>query len=190
MWNIERRLLWRICYIFFSRCFPTNLFLSWRLFVLRVFGAKIANSANVYSSAFVESPWNLIMKDYSCLGPHVRIENDALVSIGVRSTISQYSYVCTSSHNIDSPIHELVTNPIIIKDNMWVAAASFVGKGVTIGEGAVVGARAAVFRDVMPWTVVGGNPAKCLKIRMGGINKENKVLSLAFANNIKATKAA
>jgi putative colanic acid biosynthesis acetyltransferase WcaF len=47
-----------------------------------------------------------------------------------------------------------------------VATDAFVGMGVTIGEGAVVGARAAVFKDVEPWMVVGGNPAKPIKKRI------------------------
>lgn len=46
------------------------------------------------------------------------------------------------------------------------AAEAFIGPGVTIGEGAVVGARGCVFKDVDPWTVVGGNPAKFIKKRI------------------------
>ena len=59
----------------------------------------------------------------------------------------------------------MYTRPITISKFAWVAAEAFVGPGVTIGEGAVVGARAAVFKDVDPWTVVGGNPAKFIKKR-------------------------
>ena len=55
--------------------------------------------------------------------------------------------------------------PIVIEDRAWVAAEAFVGPGVTIGEGAVVGARGCVFKDVEPWTVVGGNPARFIKQR-------------------------
>jgi len=52
-----------------------------------------------------------------------------------------------------------------MEDKSWVAADAFVGMGVTIGEGAVVGARACVFKDVEAWSVVGGNPAKFIKRR-------------------------
>jgi len=57
----------------------------------------------------------------------------------------------------------LVTAPIAVGERAWVAADVFIGPGVTIGQGAVVGARASVFRNVEPWTVVGGNPARIIK---------------------------
>ncbi|HNY79416.1 MAG TPA: hypothetical protein PLX34_15565 [Sedimentisphaerales bacterium] len=55
--------------------------------------------------------------------------------------------------------------PVEIADQVWIAADAFIGPGVTVGQGAVVGARASVFKDVEPWTVVGGNPAKFIKKR-------------------------
>ena len=73
---------------------------------------------------------------------------------------------------ITNPLNPLVTAPIVIEDQAWVAADAFVGMGVRIGQGAVVGARAAVFKDVKPWTVVGGNPAKYIKMRK--LNITNK----------------
>ena len=83
----------------------------------------------------------------------------------MNATVSQRTYLCTASHDIRSPRHEQTEKPIIIEDRAWVAAEAFIGPGVTIGEGAVVGARAAVFKDVEAWTVVGGNPARFLKRR-------------------------
>ena len=60
----------------------------------------------------------------------------------------------------------MITAPILIEDQAWIAADAFVGMGVTIGQGAVVGARAAVFKNVEPWMIVGGNPAKPIKKRV------------------------
>jgi len=59
----------------------------------------------------------------------------------------------------------LITSPIVIENQAWICADAFIGPGVTIGKSAVVGARAAAFKDVEPWTVVGGNPAKFIKKR-------------------------
>jgi putative colanic acid biosynthesis acetyltransferase WcaF len=61
--------------------------------------------------------------------------------------------------------HELITAPIFIGPDSWVAVDAYVHMGVTIGQGAVVGAKACVYKDVPPWTIVGGNPAKFIKTR-------------------------
>ena len=72
----------------------------------------------------------------------------------------------TGSHSLTSPTFDLITKPITIKDNVWVATGAIVLPGVTIGEGAVVAAGSVVTKDVEPWTVVGGNPAKFIKKRV------------------------
>jgi putative colanic acid biosynthesis acetyltransferase WcaF len=105
------------------------------------------------------------MDEYSCLDEDVNCYNVAPIRIGAQSTVSQGAFLCTASHDITNANNPLVTTPIVIDQQAWVAAEAFIGMGVTIGEGAVVGARAAVFKDVEPWTVVGGNPAKFIKKR-------------------------
>ena len=81
------------------------------------------------------------------------------------ATVSQYSFLCTAGHDYSVPGMPVITAPIRIGPRAWVAADVFIGPGVTVGEGAVVGARASVFRDVEPWSVVGGNPARLIKKR-------------------------
>lgn len=164
--NRIKRMLWSICWTVFVRPFPKSLANSWKIFILRCFGAKIAKNAYVYSSANIFMPWNLIMEEHSCLASGVDCYNAAPIIIKRNATVSQRAYLCTASHNISSSKHEQTEKPIIIGSRAWVAAEAFVGPGVIIGEGAVVGARAAVFKDVAPWTVVGGNPAKYIKDRI------------------------
>ena len=101
------------------------------------------------------------MDEYSCLASGVDCYNVALVKIGANTTVSQGAYLCTASHDISDSLNPLVTAPIIVKDQAWIATDAFVG----MGQGAVIGARACVFKDVEPWTVVGGNPAKFIKRR-------------------------
>jgi len=150
--------LWNICRFFLFKPFPTAFFRPWRNFVLRLFGAKVHKRAGVYSSATIYAPWNLVMHNNAWIGPHVKIYNVDKIEIGDNVTISQYSYLCTASHDIRKKTFDLITAPIILKSGSWVAADAFIGMGVTVGEGAVIGARSAVFKDVEPWTVVGGNP--------------------------------
>jgi putative colanic acid biosynthesis acetyltransferase WcaF len=87
------------------------------------------------------------------------------ITIGANVVISQKTSLYTASHDITSVQNKWISAPIVIEYQVWIAAEAFVMMGVTIGEGAVVGARAAVFKDVEPWTVVGGNPAKFIKKR-------------------------
>ena len=108
------------------------------------------------------------MREGSCLGHHVDCYNVDKIELGVNSIVSQYSFLCTASHDynyIENPL-PLITAPIRIDRNAWVTADVFIGLGVTVGEGAVVGARATVLTDVAPWVLVGGNPAKFIKKRI------------------------
>ena len=105
------------------------------------------------------------MGEYSCLSHFVDCYCVAPIKIGAHATVSQYSYLCTASHDIEDPQMPLVTAPITIGEGAWVTAGVFIGPGVTIGEGAVVGARSVVLKDVEAWTVVAGNPAKFIKNR-------------------------
>ena len=160
-----KRLLWGVCWALLARWLPRSLGCAWKRFLLRCFGAKLSPTAVVYSSTRIYAPWNLEMGEYSCLADEVDCYNVDRVTIGANTTVSQKTYLCTASHDITRPDLPLVTAPIVIADQAWVAADAFIGMGVTIGQGAVVGARAAVFKDVPPWTVVGGNPARTLKQR-------------------------
>lgn len=102
----------------------------------------------------------------SCLSSDVDCYNVDIVLIGSNVVVSQKAYLCTASHEITHVTYPLIVSPIIIKDQAWIAADAFVGMGVTIGEGAVVGARSVVTKNVEPWTVVGGNPARFIKNRI------------------------
>jgi putative colanic acid biosynthesis acetyltransferase WcaF len=159
------RFAWTIVWAIFARPFPRSLGNKWKLFLLRLFGAKVHPKAVVYSNVRIYMPWNLEMEEYSCLSPEVDCYNVAKVKIGAHSTVSQKTYLCTASHDITKGHNPLITTPIIIEDQAWIGASAFIGMGVTIKQGAVVGATASVYKDVEPWTVVGGNPAKFIKKR-------------------------
>lgn len=160
------RMVWTIVWALGARWLPRSVGSGWKRWLLRRFGAKIADTAVVYSTAKVYYPANLVMDDYACLASDVDCYNVAPIHVGRFATVSQGAFLCTASHDISSPGHELITQPIEIGERAWVAAGAFIGMGVKVGEGAVVGARAAVFRDVEPWAVVGGNPAKFIKKRV------------------------
>ena len=160
------RLIWNIVWNLLIRPLPRWLGNHYRNGIYRCFGAKIGKHSGIYPSVKVFMPWNLVMGDWSVIGEGVECYNAAPVIVGDYCVISERAFICTASHNIHSAGHEQIERPIVLHNRSWVAADAFIGMGVTIGEGAVVGARAAVFKDVEPWTVVGGNPAKFIKKRV------------------------
>lgn len=160
------RLLWSFVWNMAARWLPRSIGSGWKRLLLKMFGAEIAPTAVVYSSAKIYYPSNLTMHSYSCLASDVECYNVAPVILGEHVTISQGAMLCTASHDITDPDNRLITAAIEIERNAWIGARAFVGMGITVGEGAVVGACAAVFKNIEPWTVVGGNPAKPLKKRV------------------------
>jgi putative colanic acid biosynthesis acetyltransferase WcaF len=157
------RILWVLALPFFSLS-PRPLW-GWRRFLLRLFGARIGKYVHVYPSVRVAIPWNLSVGEFSAIGDHAVIYSLGPISIGNRTTISQGAHLCAGTHDYRNPSMPLLKMPIIIGDDIWICADAFVGPGVTVGDGAVVGARAVAVRDIPPWTVAVGNPAQVIGVR-------------------------
>ena len=158
------RALWGVVCALLFRPSPGPLY-GWRRLLLRCFGARIAPDAIVHPSARIWAPWNLVMKSGATLSYDVDCYCVAPVVLEERAIVSQYSFLCTATHDYEQEGRPVRAEPITIGAGAWVCADVFVGPGVTVGEGAVVGARACVCRDVDPWTVVGGNPARVIRQR-------------------------
>ncbi|UCS93979.1 putative colanic acid biosynthesis acetyltransferase [Echinicola marina] len=163
--NKVGRLLWNMVWMLLFRPFSLPVFNSYRIFLLRLFGAQIGKGCKINARVKFWAPWNLKMGDLVAIGFDAFIYNPGKISLGSKITISQRAHLCSASHDISKSANPLITKPIQVHDRAWVAADAFIGPGVTVGEGAVVGARAAVFKDVAPWTVAGGNPAQFIKKR-------------------------
>lgn len=177
--NKISRVIWNLSYWIIFRPFNLNIFRGWRIFVLRIFGAKIGEHSNIYASAKIWAPWNLEVGNYSSIGPKVDCYNQGKIIIGSHTIISQKTYLCASTHDHEILDFPLIRRPINISDQVWIAADAFIGPGVNIQEGAVVGARSAAFKDIAAWEVVGGNPAKPIKkrsIRRATYNAECSVV--------------
>ena len=162
--NRLARLIWGVVYIIFFRSSPRS-FHSWRSFILKIFNAKIGEGVHIYPNVKIWAPWNLEIGDEVGVADGVDLYSQDKIILGYRAIISQRSFICTGTHNFNLHGHPLTTKPIVINDYAWVAAEAFIGPGVNVGEGAVIGARSVVFKNIEPWTVVGGNPAKFIKNR-------------------------
>lgn len=159
------RVAWGIVWAVFASWTPPPLH-RWRRFLLVLFGAKIARTAGVYPSVRIWYPANLEMGEFSFLGPGVNCYSMDRITIGAYALVSQGGHLCAGSHDIGDPNFQLISRPIVIEPQAWVAAEAFVGPGVTVGEGAVLGARGVAFKALEPWTVYAGNPAQPLKKRV------------------------
>lgn len=161
--EIFRRLLWsggRLAFRFSPRpCF------GWRRFVLRCFGAKIGAHVNTYPSTWIYFPWNLTVGDWSAMGEEAFIYNLGPVTLGEKVTVSHRAQLCAGTHDYAQADLPLLRPPIVIANQAWICADAFVGPGVTVGEGAIVGACAVAMKNVAPWTIVAGNPARLVKPR-------------------------
>lgn len=138
---------------------------AWRRGLLRGFGARIGRDVAVYPSVEIVQPWCLEIGDESAVGPGAVLYALGPIRLGARVTVSQRAHLCAATRDHRRPDFPLVRRPIRVEDDAWIATEAFVGPGVRIGRGAVVGARAVAVRDVDDWAVVAGNPARTVSRR-------------------------
>lgn len=162
--ELVRRAAWGLAKPLFR--FSPRTFFGWRNMLLRLLGARIGEQVHIYGTAQVYFPWNLEIGDWSAIGEHAIIYNLGMVRIGRHVTVSQRAHVCAGTHDYTDAALPLLKPPIVIEDQAWICADAFVGPGVTVGEGAVAGARAVIMRNVEPWAVMAGNPARKIKQRV------------------------
>lgn len=163
--NKIKRVVWLSAWTLLVSWMPYFVGKKFRLFLLRLFGLKYNYGIAVYPTARIWAPWNVEMGAHVAIDNYVNLYSAAKIKIGTKVAISREAFICTASHDITKANRPLVTAPITICDGVWIGARAIVLPGVTIGEGAVVAAGAVVTKDVEPWTVVGGNPAKVIKKR-------------------------
>ncbi|MDR3775318.1 MAG: WcaF family extracellular polysaccharide biosynthesis acetyltransferase [Terracidiphilus sp.] len=135
---------------------------GWRRWLLRLFGARIGRNAIIRQSVKVPYPWKLKIGDYCHIGDEVQLYTYGEIDIGDCVVVSQRSYICAGSHDYTCPTFDLLSKKIVIQSEAWVATDVFVAPGVTIGHGAVVGARSSVFHDVPPGAIAVGTPARVI----------------------------
>jgi len=139
---------------------PVRRFDGWRVMLLRLFGARIGRSCMIRRTARIEVPWHLRVGDRVVIGDRVIVYSLGRIVVGSDTVVSQGTHLCAGDHDIEQTDRPLRRVPISIGRQCWIAADAFVGPGVDVGDGVVLGARAAAFRDLPDWTVCVGTPAK------------------------------
>jgi len=168
------RALWGMVWVVFFRYSPRP-FHTWRALILKLFGAKLGLHAHVYPDVSIWAPWLLTVGNNVGIADGVKIYNIAKVEISDYCVVSQGAYLCTGSHDINSKNFQLIAKPIVLEKYVWICAEAFVGPGVSVAEGCVLGARGVLIKPVtQAWGVWIGNPAEFKKLRQPNIKLENK----------------
>ncbi|MFD3002775.1 WcaF family extracellular polysaccharide biosynthesis acetyltransferase [Pontibacter toksunensis] len=163
--NRVGRVIWGLVYVLLFRFSPKPLH-EWRAFLLRLFGAKVGHGVHVYPKVNIWAPWNLVLKDECGVANGAILYSMGAITIGMQAVVSQGAHLCAGTHDYTKSGFPLVTMPITIGDNAWIAAETFIHPGITIGEGCVIGARAVVTQDMPAWMVCAGHPCKPIKERI------------------------
>lgn len=158
------RLFWNLVSLPLFKWTPTPLH-GWRCALLRVFGAKIGHSNFIYPSAKIWAPWLLETEDVVTLGPRCEVYNPGGIFLGHHTIISQDAYLCSATHDYNSPDFTYVKKRIHAEPYTWICARAIVLPGVKCGEGSVLGAGSVRSKDMDAWMVYAGNPAISIKPR-------------------------
>ena len=156
--------LWYFVNSFFLQT-TFNPFSGVKVFILRIFGARIGTGVVMKPSINVKYPWNLEIGNNSWIGENVWLDSLVPIKIGNNVCISQGAYLCTGNHNWSDPSFGLIVKPIIIEDGAWIGARAIVLPGVTIATHSVVTAGSVISKDTEPYGIYAGNPAEKVRDR-------------------------
>jgi acetyltransferase-like isoleucine patch superfamily enzyme len=153
-----------------------NFFINWipipklRKWIYIMLQMKIDPTAHIMRNCQFVSLKKLRIGKRSIIGHDCFLDAKGGIYIGEDVNISSYSKIITAKHFVNDPDFKGIDKPITINDRVWIASDAIILQGITIGEGAVVAAGSVVSKDIEPFTIVGGVPAKKIGQRNCNIN--------------------
>lgn len=157
-----------ICWYFVKMVFFLNAFpfpVSFKVSLLRLFGAKIGKGLVLKPRVNIHFPWKLEIGNHVWIGEEVFLLNFEHLTIGSHVCISQRAFLCGGNHDFRVPTMPYRNGPITLCDGAWVGAGVFVGPYVEIGVDSVITAGSVVTRSVEENGIYRGNPANFIKNR-------------------------
>lgn len=133
--------------------------------ILLVFGAQVGNGVIIKPRVNIHFPWKLSIGNNSWIGEEVFILNFEPISIGDNVCVSQRAFLCGGNHDYKEPTFRYRNGPIVLEDEAWVGAQTFIAPNVIIEKGAVVTAGSIVYQSQPADKVCSGNPCKPIKER-------------------------
>ena len=162
--NRVRRQLWSVVWILLYRPSP-RIAHGWRVWLLRCFGAKMGPRCRFYPASRIWAPWNLTCEDTVIVADGAELYNPAPMYFASHAIISQGAYLCGATHDYNDPNFPVISFPMRLGRYAWVAARATVSPGVNLGEGAILGLASVATKDLEPWSIYAGVPARKVKDR-------------------------
>lgn len=180
--NRLRRLLWIVSWALLCRWTPRPLH-AWRVFILRIFGAKIGRGNAIYPNVIIWAPWLLQTEDVVRIGPGAEIYNPGGVYFSHHVTISQSAYICGATHDYNSQDFTYITKELRLDPYVWICARATLLPGAYCEEGSILGAGSLTSKRLKAWTVYAGNPAKAVRIRNNFLEAGNPEIQEDLAHS-------
>jgi len=163
--NFLKRALWYfVNSLFFLN--PLNPFSGMKVFLLRLFGAKIGKGVVIKQHVNIKYPWKLKMGDYVWIGEKVWIDNLDMVTIADNSSVSQGAMLLCGNHNYKKTTFDLMVGRIDIEEGCWISAKSIVCPGVVCKSHSVLMVNSVATKDLDRYSIYQGNPAVKVRVRV------------------------
>jgi len=163
--GMTKNLIWYFCNrIFINTYLPFPM--RFKVFVLRLFGAKIGKNITIKPKVNIKAPWNLTVGDYVWIGEKVWIDNLGKVSIGANACLSQGALLLSGNHNYKKSTFDLILKDIRIEEGVWIGANAVVCGGVNCFSHAVLSVNSVANQDLEAYSIYQGNPARVLRKRI------------------------
>ena len=131
-----------------------------RIAILNLVGANIDNNVSIFANVDIRCPKCLKIRGGTSIGPKVLLDARSGLEIGKSVTIAYDAIIWTLHHEMNSVDFHTKGGKVIIDDYVWICSRAIILPGVHIGYGAVIASGAVVTKDVTPYSIVGGVPAK------------------------------
>ena len=162
--NRVRRQLWSIVWIMLYRSSP-RVAHAWRAWLLHCFGAKLGPHCRFYPASRIWAPWNLTCEDMVMVADGAELYNPAPMHLASHAIVSQGAYLCGATHDYDDRAFPVIALPMRMGRYSWVCARACVSPGTNLGDGAILGLASLATKDLEPWSIYAGVPARKLKDR-------------------------
>ena len=163
--NRLRRALWNLVYALLFRLSPRP-FHAWRSMLLRLFGATLGPTCHFYPKARIWAPWNLRCADRVSVADDAELYNPSPLFMDSHCIVSQGAYICGATHEYNDPAFRLVHFPMRLGAYSWICARATVNPGINVGAGAILALGSVATRDLEPFGIYAGIPARKVKDRL------------------------